>query len=235
MAGCRSASGGRGFFLAVAASLACSSAAAVVAPNAGMHSAFLVPRQSPIRRAAVRLAEVLVGPEQEMITITPGAMAQLVALKESQGGEVVLRMGVRSGGCSGMSYVMDMIAADAIGEQDLVIEYPEQGLRCVIDPKSSMFLYGLQLDYSNQLIGGGFGFKARVRRAPFLRVRRLLRAPAHLPALPGVRSPPSADAESKRRVHVRLRLVLQRLSTSHCCLHSARSAARPRTPCRCAH
>ena len=31
-------------------------------------------------------------------------------------------------------------------------------IRCVIDPKSLMFLYGLQLDYSDELIGGGFSF-----------------------------------------------------------------------------
>ena len=33
-----------------------------------------------------------------------------------------------------------------------------QGIRCVIDPKSIMFLYGLKLDYSDALIGGGFSF-----------------------------------------------------------------------------
>ncbi|KAJ1621794.1 hypothetical protein T492DRAFT_601155 [Pavlovales sp. CCMP2436] len=88
-------------------------------------------------------------------------MAQLVALKTGAlpGSDLVLRMGVRSGGCSGMSYVMDMIESAAIDEHDLVIEYSVEGLRCVIDPKSSMFLFGLQLDYSHALIGGGFGFK----------------------------------------------------------------------------
>lgn len=208
--------------------LALAGCSGLVTPRVGMHSALLAPRWTHTARAAVRLADVLVGTEQDMITITPGAMAQLVALKESHGSEVVLRMGVRSGGCSGMSYVMDMIAADAIDEQDLVIEYAEQGLRCVIDPKSSMFLYGLQLDYSNKLIGGGFGFKARAALAFFAATAR---APplTRCPSLRAMRVPPGVPltatcrtrrcAESERRVDVRLRLLLQRLSDGrnpHC-------------------
>jgi iron-sulfur cluster assembly protein len=127
-------------------------------------SAFTAARSALAPRTAPLLADVLVGAEQEYITISPAAMAQLRSLKQAQpDADLVLRMGVRSGGCSGMSYVMDMIAADSIDEHDLIIEYAEQGLRCVIDPKSSMYLYGLQLDYSHELIGGGFGFKARAR------------------------------------------------------------------------
>lgn len=176
----------------------------LVAPRSGAHSALLAPRRPPTARAAVRLADVLVGAEQDMVSITPAAMAQLVALKESQGSDVVLRMGVRSGGCSGMSYVMDMIATDAIGEQDLVIEYAEQGLRCVIDPKSSMFLYGLQLDYSNKLIGGGFGFKARAApallaataRAPGSSPVVLPRAPCPSCAFPHTAAAQNPNAES---------------------------------------
>ncbi|KAG8465280.1 hypothetical protein KFE25_002587 [Diacronema lutheri] len=146
--------------LVAAVALAHVAHAVAAAPARARSSAFVAARAAPrARRTAVALADVLVGSEQEMIAISPAAMAQLVALKEGSGGEVVLRMGVRSGGCSGMSYVMDMIAPDAIGEQDVVIAYPEHGLRCVIDPKSSIFLYGLQLDYSSKLIGGGFGFK----------------------------------------------------------------------------
>mmetsp|Transcript_16199 Transcript_16199/g.43634 ORF Transcript_16199/g.43634 Transcript_16199/m.43634 type:complete len:166 (+) Transcript_16199:44-541(+) len=120
------------------------------------------PRGTAPARAHVLLADVLVGTDQDMINITPAAMKQLLSLKEKQdepGDKMVLRMGVRSGGCSGMSYVMDTITEDAIDETDLLIQYQDEGLVCAIDPKSSMFLYGLQLDYSDDLIGGGFGFK----------------------------------------------------------------------------
>lgn len=185
---------------ALLALLVVAAAAASRAPGR-TGSAFLTAApagRAPLARAAVQLADVIVGAEQEMLHITEPAMAQLVALKQKEGADkdMVLRMGVRSGGCSGMSYVMDMISADEIDESDLVIEYAEvrsarrgarvlpaadswtrapfaprsraqEGLRCVIDPKSSMFLYGLQLTYSNELIGGGFGFKVRApRRGP---------------------------------------------------------------------
>jgi len=85
-------------------------------------------------------------------------MAQLAHLMDKQGAdELHIRMGVRSGGCSGMSYVMDFMEGDQVTEADTVIEY-QGGIRCVVDPKSLMFLYGLQLDYSDALIGGGFSF-----------------------------------------------------------------------------
>ena len=121
----------------------------------------------------------------EIITFTDGAMTQLVSLREKQGADQLnVRMGVRAGGCSGMSYVMDVMdASKPIDEADTVIEFDQarrhrrhparvrhrpaaphppthsaQGIRCVIDPKSIMFLYGLKLDYSDALIGGGFSF-----------------------------------------------------------------------------
>ncbi|EEC45780.1 predicted protein, partial [Phaeodactylum tricornutum CCAP 1055/1] len=71
---------------------------------------------------------------------------------------LVLRMGVRSGGCSGMSYVMDFAKAADIQEDDQVDEYMSDRIQCVVDSKSMLYLYGLELDYSNELIGGGFQF-----------------------------------------------------------------------------
>ncbi|GMI46757.1 hypothetical protein TrCOL_g1702 [Triparma columacea] len=68
-------------------------------------------------------------------------------------------MGVRSGGCSGLSYVMDFVSADEITEDDVVDLYDElPSLRCVVDPKSMLYLFGMELDYSDELIGGGFQF-----------------------------------------------------------------------------
>ena len=57
-----------------------------------------------------------------------------------------------------MSYTMDMIPGDEVTDNDTVLEY-EQGFRCVIDPKSLMYLFGLRLDYSDAMIGGGFSFQ----------------------------------------------------------------------------
>ena len=93
--------------------------------------------------------------EEKVIIITPKAMAHISDLKTKQG-LGTLRMGVRSGGCSGMSYVMDFIVDDLIAEDDHIEFYGD--VKCVVDPKSLLYLYGLQLDYSDELIGGGFKF-----------------------------------------------------------------------------
>ena len=56
-----------------------------------------------------------------------------------------------------MSYVMDIAKeGDTIAEDDAVDEYP--GVQCVVDAKSMLYLYGLELDYSDELVGGGFKF-----------------------------------------------------------------------------
>ena len=107
-------------------------------------------------------------PEDAIIAIQPKAMARLLELKHKRDTDtknpidpstpLILRMGVRNGGCSGLSYVMDFSTADAIQEDDEVDTYEEQGIQCVVDSKSLLYLYGLELDYSDELIGGGFKF-----------------------------------------------------------------------------
>jgi iron-sulfur cluster assembly accessory protein len=95
------------------------------------------------------------------IQITATAMKQLAGLMHQQGGEKMLRVGVRSGGCSGMSYTMDFIDPEAIHDDDELYTYEPQGspsFRVVCDPKSLLYIYGMQLDFSTALIGGGFNF-----------------------------------------------------------------------------
>jgi iron-sulfur cluster assembly accessory protein len=88
-------------------------------------------------------------------------MSRLLELKQKRDtpdDPLILRMGVRNGGCSGLSYVMDFSTVDAITDDDEVDEYNTEGIRCVVDAKSVLYLYGLELDYSDELIGGGFKF-----------------------------------------------------------------------------
>jgi len=93
---------------------------------------------------------------QRGIMMTDTALQQVQALSQQQGKELCLRVGVRSGGCSGMSYTMDFEDPTQIRETDEVFEY--EGFKVVCDPKSMLYLYGLVLDYNNALIGGGFKF-----------------------------------------------------------------------------
>jgi iron-sulfur cluster assembly accessory protein len=95
------------------------------------------------------------------IQITEPAMKQLAALMQQQGTGKVLRVGVRSGGCSGMSYTMDFIdAAEILGDDERYTYEPAgaPSFEVVCDPKSLLYIYGMQLDFSTALIGGGFNF-----------------------------------------------------------------------------
>jgi iron-sulfur cluster assembly protein len=64
-----------------------------------------------------------------------------------------LRVGVKGGGCSGLSYAMDF--DDKIELTDETVEIGG-GLKVVIDRKSLLYLYGTELDYSDGLNGKGF-------------------------------------------------------------------------------
>ncbi|KAL7469396.1 hypothetical protein ACHAXS_009654 [Conticribra weissflogii] len=109
-------------------------------------------------------------PEDAIIQIKPKAMSRLIELKQKRDNDpknspdfdpsspLILRMGVRNGGCSGLSYVMDFSTEEEIGEEDEIDEYETEGIKCVVDAKSLLYLYGLELDYSDELIGGGFKF-----------------------------------------------------------------------------
>ena len=91
------------------------------------------------------------------ILITEPAMQQLAKLCGEQGTNQVLRVGVRSG----MSYTMDFVPASDTLDDDESYDYESsdgQGFRVICDPKSLLYIYGMQLDFSTALIGGGFNF-----------------------------------------------------------------------------
>ena len=95
------------------------------------------------------------------ILITNDAIEQISSLLKNQTDKKALRVGVRSGGCSGMSYTMDFIGGDEIYSDDKVYDYSlssEQSFKVICDPKSLLYIYGMQLDFSKDLIGGGFNF-----------------------------------------------------------------------------
>lgn len=93
---------------------------------------------------------------QRGILMTEAALKHVLELRDKQGHDLCLRVGVKGGGCSGMSYAMDFEDPNNLLEDDQVFDY--EGFKVVSDPKSMLYLYGLVLDYSNALIGGGFQF-----------------------------------------------------------------------------
>ena len=66
-----------------------------------------------------------------------------------------LRVGVVSGGCAGMSYVMEY--AKKANPNDEVIE--DKGVRVLIDPKAIMYLLGTEMDYKKEELSSTFVFK----------------------------------------------------------------------------
>ena len=90
------------------------------------------------------------------ITATLSAVNRLKAVMSSDGKEDhFLRMSVEGGGCSGMTYKMDF--ENKKGEFDKIFE--SNGLTIVCDLKSWLYLKDVEIDYSDDLLNGGFQIK----------------------------------------------------------------------------
>jgi iron-sulfur cluster assembly protein len=91
------------------------------------------------------------------ITLSETAANEIKSIIKDQGlGEVVsLRVGVKGGGCSGFSYVLDLTEAPA--ENDEVMD--SHGIRILADRKSYLYLNGTQIDFKDEVMGRGFVFK----------------------------------------------------------------------------
>jgi iron-sulfur cluster assembly protein len=87
------------------------------------------------------------------ITISEAAAKKIKSVVATPEG--VLRISLKSGGCAGMSYEMDV--KDAPSGDGSVIE--AHGARVEIDPMVEMFLFGTEIDYQETLLESGFVFK----------------------------------------------------------------------------
>jgi iron-sulfur cluster assembly protein len=91
-----------------------------------------------------------------MVYMTLNAARQIHKLLEKQGmAGGGLRVGVKAGGCSGLSYAFGWETQPAPTDQ--VFDGPE-GAKLFVDPKSHKFLDGTQLDYDTSLLSKGFFF-----------------------------------------------------------------------------
>jgi len=73
-----------------------------------------------------------------------------------------LRVGVKGGGCSGFSYLLDLTEkqrdTDEVWEHTYTLDTGEFILRIVCDPKSYLYLNGTEIDFKDELMGRGFVF-----------------------------------------------------------------------------
>ncbi len=95
-------------------------------------------------------------PRPQVMKVTPAAAERVKALIESRGKPTAgIRIGVRSKGCSGLSYTLEF--ADAAQAMDEVVE--TEGVKLLIDPKASLFLIGTEMDYDEEKLKSGFVFR----------------------------------------------------------------------------
>ncbi len=96
-------------------------------------------------------------PAKAAISLTPKAieMAKKQLAKRGTPGAAI-RLGLRGGGCSGFTYVIEF-ADGAARERDRVFEF--DGVRIYVDPKSLIYLAGTVLDWEQTLMYQGFKFR----------------------------------------------------------------------------
>jgi iron-sulfur cluster assembly protein len=90
------------------------------------------------------------------MTITEAAAERVKAMLSKRGKPSVgIRIGVRSKGCSGMSYTLEY--ADERTQFDEIVE--DKGVTVLIDPKATMFILGTEMDYVEEKMQSGFVFR----------------------------------------------------------------------------
>ncbi len=91
-----------------------------------------------------------------MITLTEKAISEVKKLmsQETSGATAGVRVGVKGGGCSGLSYILNFEKEPRL--DDNILDF--DGVKIFLDPKSAIYLSGTQLDFSDGLNGKGFTF-----------------------------------------------------------------------------
>ncbi len=90
------------------------------------------------------------------ITITQRAAVKIreAFLVNDMPADACLRVGIKGGGCSGFSYTLDVSAEPDASDE----VFESEGLRLICDPKSYLYLSGTEVDFSDDLLKGGFVF-----------------------------------------------------------------------------
>lgn len=78
----------------------------------------------------------------------------IIQQQELDADKVRLRVGVKGGGCSGFSYVLDLTETQK--DTDELIE--QHGVKIIVDPKSLLYLNGVTIDFRDEIMGRGFVF-----------------------------------------------------------------------------
>ena len=95
-------------------------------------------------------------PRPQVMSLTEAAAERIRALSVASGKEIAgVRIGVKNGGCAGMSYTMEY--AETVNPLDEVVE--DKGVTILIDPKATMFILGTEMDFVEDKLQSGFTFR----------------------------------------------------------------------------
>ena len=78
----------------------------------------------------------------------------IIQQQELDASKVRLRVGVKGGGCSGFSYLLDLTE----NQKETDEEFEQHGVRVICDPKSLLYLNGVTVDFKDEIMGRGFVF-----------------------------------------------------------------------------
>ena len=93
---------------------------------------------------------------KQVITLSDNAASRIKEiLSNDETKSIGVRVGVKSGGCAGMSYIMEY--AKEINSNDEIIE--DKGVKVFIDPSAIMYLLGTEMDYKKEQFSSTFVFK----------------------------------------------------------------------------
>lgn len=79
---------------------------------------------------------------------------KIIADQELDADKVRLRVGVKGGGCSGFSYILDLTES----QKDTDEMFEQHGVKIICDPKSLLYLNGVTINFRDEIMGRGFVF-----------------------------------------------------------------------------
>jgi len=97
-----------------------------------------------------------VRPKPAILSVSDAAAARIREIIVRAGKPVAgVRLGLKKGGCAGMTYTMDL--ADEVAKGDEVVEM--KGVRVLVDPTAVLFLFGTEMDYKVDKLSAQFVFR----------------------------------------------------------------------------
>jgi iron-sulfur cluster assembly protein len=97
------------------------------------------------------------GTQSHGVILTETAAKEIQSIikeQELDAEKVCLRVGVKGGGCSGFSYLLDLTES----RKDTDETFEQHGIRIICDPKSLLYLSGVTIDFKDEVMGRGFVF-----------------------------------------------------------------------------